>query len=208
MLFPDEVLRDIMATPIPFSTRIDDRLAWKHSAKGVFYLKSAYLLATDAIGDAPFNGQWIWKLKTLPRIQMFVWKCMHLSLGVNQCLVARGLPMDACYPQCHHEVESILHLLRDCPLSINVWHHLGRQVNSSNFFSLSLQDWLISNATSKLHHNTGLPWNQVFLFNLWLLWKDRNLCVFKHKNPNPNLSREIVNRASEFFFCANNALVT
>ena len=83
MLFLDEVLRDIMATSVPFSTIIDDRLAWKHSAKGVFHLKSAYFLATDAIGDAPFNGQWIWKLKTLPRIQMFVWKCMHLSLGVN-----------------------------------------------------------------------------------------------------------------------------
>ena len=83
MLFPNEVLRDIMATPIPFSTRIDDRLAWKHSVKRVFDLKSAYLLATDAKGDASFNGQWTWKLKTLPRIQMFVWKCMHLSLRVN-----------------------------------------------------------------------------------------------------------------------------
>ena len=48
----------------------------------------------------------------------------------------------------------------------------------------------------------------MFLFSLWLLWKDRNLCVFKHKNPNPNLNRQIVNRASEFFFCASNALVT
>ena len=72
MLFPDKVLRDIMATPITFSTRIEDRLAWKHSVKGVFDLKSAYLLATDVIGDASFNGQWIWKLKMLPRIQMFV----------------------------------------------------------------------------------------------------------------------------------------
>ena len=54
----------------------------------------------------------------------------------------------------------------------------------------------------------GLPWNQVFLCSLCLLWKDRNLCVFKHKNPNPNLSREIVDQASEFFFCVNNALVT
>ena len=48
----------------------------------------------------------------------------------------------------------------------------------------------------------------MFLFSIWLLWKDRNLCVFKHKNPNPNLSSDIVDRALEFFFCANNALVT
>ena len=117
--------------------------------------------------------------------------------------------MDACYPRCHGEVESILHLLRDCPLSKNVLHQLGRRVNNSNFFTLSLQEWLITNATSKLHHNSGpLPWNQVFLFSIWLLWKDRNMCIFKHKNPNPNLSKDIVDRASKFFFCANNGLVT
>ena len=39
MLFPDEVLRDIMATPIPFSTRIEDKLAWKHLARGCLILK-------------------------------------------------------------------------------------------------------------------------------------------------------------------------
>ena len=36
-----------MATPIPFSARVEDSLAWKYLAKGDFDLKSAYLLATD-----------------------------------------------------------------------------------------------------------------------------------------------------------------
>ena len=209
MIFPDEILRDIMVTPIPFSARFEDRLAWKYSANGDFDLKSAYLLATDNRGDASFKGQWIWKLKILPRIQMFVWKCMHLSLGVNQCLVDRGLLMEACCPRCHGEVESIMHMLRDCPFSRTVWNHLGGCVNNSIFFSMSIHDWLFSNATSKIQHNSGpLPWSLVFLFSLWLLWKDRNLCVFKHKNPNPNLNKAIIDRATEFFFCAYNGLVT
>lgn len=49
-----------------------------------------------------------------------------------------------------------------------------------------------------------MPWNHVFLFGIWLLWKDRNLCIFKNKNPNPNLAKEIVKCASEYFFCVNN----
>ena len=90
-----------------------------------------------------------------------------------------------------------------------MWNQSGGCVNNSNFFSLSLQDWLFSNATSNLLHNLGpLPWNLVFLFSLWLLWKDRNLCVFNQKNPNPNLNKVIVDRAAEFFFCAYNGLVT
>ena len=56
MIFLDEVLRDIMATSIPFSAIFEDRLAWKYSAKGDFDLKSEYLLAMDSIGDAPFKG--------------------------------------------------------------------------------------------------------------------------------------------------------
>ena len=121
---------------------------------------------------------------------MFVSKCMHHSLGVKQCLLAIRLQVEACYPRCHREVESILHMLRDCPLSKAVWHQLG--------------NWL-----------GPLPWNHVFLFGIWLLWKYRNLCIFKNKNPNPNLAKEIIERALEFFFiiiiiffCANNSLAT
>ena len=209
MVFPEEVQRDIQATPVPFSNKFEDRLAWKYSAKGDFDLKNAYLLAMDSTGEAPFKWQWIWKLKIVPKIQLFVWKCMHRSLRVNQCLLERGLPMDACCPWCHYEVESILHVLRDCPFSTSVWIQLGGRVSNSNFFSLSLRDWLFSNATSNLLHNSGsLPWNLVFLFSIWMLWKDRNLCVFKQKHPCPNLNKDIMDRASKFFFCAYNGLVT
>ena len=130
---------------------------------------------------------------------------MHHSIGVNQCLVDRGLQVDACYPRCHVKVESIFHMLRDCPVSKNVWLHLRGWVVNHNFFSLSLQDWLISNATSNSYHQSGpLPWSLIFLFGIWLLWKDRNLCIFKQRNPNPRLGKEVVDHASEFFFCVNN----
>ena len=92
-------------------------------------------------------------------------------------------------------------MLHDCPLSKAAWHQLGRRADNSNFFTLSLQEWLNTNATSNIHHRSGLlPWNHVFLFGIWLLWKDRNSCIFKNKNPNPNLAKEIVDRASEYFF--------
>ena len=170
MTFLVEVFRDIKATPIPFTDNLKDRLAWKYSAKRDFDLKSAYMLATNSMRDAPFKIKWIWKLKTLPRIQVFVWKCMHHSLGFNQCLLAKGLQVEAYCPRCNREVESILHMLRDYPFSKTVWHQLGRQVDNSNFFTLSLQEWLNANATSNLHHKSGpLPWNCVFLFGIWLL---------------------------------------
>ena len=56
MNISEEVFNDIKAIPIPFSARLEDRLAWKYSAKGDFELKSAYGLATDSLRDASFNG--------------------------------------------------------------------------------------------------------------------------------------------------------
>ena len=77
MEMPSNITRVIQATPIPLATRIEDKMAWKLSPKGDFDLKSAYLMVLEPIVEAPFWGKWIWKLKILPRIQTFVWKCMH-----------------------------------------------------------------------------------------------------------------------------------
>ena len=134
MALPSEIISELKATPIPLTTRMNDRLAWKYSPRGEFDLKNAYLLTTDSRGDAPFMGNWIWKLKTMPRIQTFVWKCMHYSIGVNQCLMSRGVHVKANCPRCHREVESVLHALHDCPVSKRIWQQLGRQVTDA-FFS-------------------------------------------------------------------------
>jgi len=77
MEMPSNITRVIQATPTPLATRIEDKLAWKLSPKGDFDMKSAYLMALKPMVEAPFRGKWIWKLKILPRIQTFVWKCMH-----------------------------------------------------------------------------------------------------------------------------------
>ncbi|KAL0014093.1 hypothetical protein SO802_001162 [Lithocarpus litseifolius] len=135
---------------------------------------------------------------------------MHQSIGVNQCLLARGISTDPRCPCCHGEPETILHALRDCPFNKSAWIQLGKQTSDPFFFSASLQDWLIANANSQAMHHQGpgqCPWYQVFLFAIWLIWKGRNQCLFNNKNPNPNIAKEILDRAFEFTHCACTTLV-
>lgn len=40
------------------------------------------------------------------------------------------------------------------------------------------------------------------MFAVWLVWKSRNRATFEGKNPDPNLLKEIIQRATKFFFCA------
>ena len=46
-------------------------------------MKNAYTPATSPSEVHSFPGRWIWKLHTLPKIQMFIWKCMQSSIGVK-----------------------------------------------------------------------------------------------------------------------------
>jgi len=89
-VLPKEVMSDILAVPTPLVARCSDKVAWKFSPKGGFDMKSTYLLATSLMDDESFSGSWIWKLPILPRIQIFIWKCMHHSISVKDCLPTGG----------------------------------------------------------------------------------------------------------------------
>ena len=164
---PKEVISNILAVPTPLVARCSDKVAWKFSPKGGFDMKSAYLLATGLMDDESFSGSWIWKLPVLPRIQLFIWKCMHHSISVKDCLASRGIPLDTTCPVCHLDFESITHALRDCRMIKPLWLKLGSQCLQANFFSQGIRDWLIANANLKSSQNaTGVPWNILFSFAL------------------------------------------
>lgn len=108
---PTEIKADVQAVPVPFVVGSKDELTWEYSTKGDFELKSTYLLASNLREAESFPSSWIWKLQTLPKIQMFLWKCMHNSIGVKNSLASRGIPTDILYPICHDQTESISHAL-------------------------------------------------------------------------------------------------
>ena len=137
--FPLEIKANIQAIPLPIVARSSDKLAWKYSAKGNFDMKSAYLLAKDHMAVDSFPGYWIWKLQTLPKIQIFIWRCMHNSIGVKECLAKRGIPLDTSCPLCFEQPESISHALRDCRLVKPIWYQLGAHICNANFFSQDFQ---------------------------------------------------------------------
>ena len=110
---PPDIKAEIRGIPTPVIARGGDKLAWKRSSSGAFDLWSAYTLATSSSEVHSFPGRWIWKLHTLPKIWMLVWKCMHRSNGVKDCLARRGIVLDTACPLCHREVETITHALRD-----------------------------------------------------------------------------------------------
>lgn len=116
--FPKDIFTEIKATPIPYSKLREDRLSWSLSPSGEFQLKDAYRLA-NANENHPmnhsFNGVWVWKVPSLPKIKCFLWQCCHKSIPMRALLVERGMNISPTCPLCNSALETISHALRDCP---------------------------------------------------------------------------------------------
>ena len=60
-------------------------------------------------------------MSSLPKIQIFLWKCLLNSLPVSSILAGRGLHISPSCGLCNADQESILHVLRDCYLAKSFW---------------------------------------------------------------------------------------
>ena len=160
---PSSCKKEIQATPFALTGTSQGRLIWVGSRGGEFDLKSAYIHAADLGSPRQFHGNWVWTIKTLPRIQSFLWKCCHDSIDVKERLVTRGMVMDLTCPLCHNDVESITHALRDCPVGMHTWNLFGIPYSSNTFFSQSIHTWLVENCTvERGYARCSIPWKVLF----------------------------------------------
>lgn len=126
----------------------------------------------------------------------------HNSIGVNGCLVARGMEVDSRYPCCLRELETIIHALRNCELVKPVWNELEVLGFDRNFFGSDLEEWLATNGKfAKVTNEYKPPRNIIFSFAVWIIWKNQNHFVFKQQAQNPYIAKDIMSKAMEYFFC-------
>ena len=80
---------------------------------------------------------------------------------------------------CFHPIESLIHVLRDCPVAKGFWIELGIPGNNFGFFTTQANIWLKDNCRS--HMVSGkyhVPWKILFPFVVWQLWLHRNRFIF------------------------------
>lgn len=120
---PDHILNAIKATPLSCNHEVVDSLQWAFSKNVFFSPKLACLLAR---GLNPLNLDtvsmaWVWKVETYPKVQFFLWLCLHNSVPTGKVLGSRGLILDPICSLCHQSNETIDHLLRGCVIAREFW---------------------------------------------------------------------------------------
>jgi hypothetical protein len=95
-------------------------------------------------------------------------------------------------------MESLSHVLKDCPNSICFWNDIVPPQCSLNSFNLPFIDWLSSNCTSSaIHPSSHIKWQIVFTFGLWNLWLRCNQLIFKPGASLSNLFASTISFASQ-----------
>ncbi|KAL4595862.1 hypothetical protein ACB092_12G122900 [Castanea dentata] len=73
IILPSQIVMEIRAMPHSCVASSEDWLIWAATSNGQFNLSSAYLLSIQQLEPHQyFNGNWIWKVNVLPRVQFFI----------------------------------------------------------------------------------------------------------------------------------------
>ncbi|KAL6176865.1 hypothetical protein ACLB2K_053497 [Fragaria x ananassa] len=119
-LFPTSIINKILALPIS-SRAHQDKWIWSEDKLGKFSVKTAYHLARKRVLDHdnvpnPSSLLWnkIWKAKVPGKVKVCAWKAASNILPTRSRLSERGVDIDNQCSFCEEEVESPIHVLRDC----------------------------------------------------------------------------------------------
>lgn len=206
--FPKWLISEIKATPITFSALISDRITWSSSLSGNFDMKEVYKLAViemDGMFTGNFDGSWIWKVPTIPKIKCYLWQCHHNSIPVWSILAARGMHVTLQCHFCEGSAETIMHVLKDYCVAQNLWTSLFPPMSNSLLFSLHLNDWLWMNCCKlDTHSSLGIRWGIIFSFGVWTLWLHRNRVLFRNERAHDNLKPAVLSKSVEFAYVGIN----
>ncbi|XP_057811715.1 uncharacterized protein LOC131025953 [Salvia miltiorrhiza] len=151
----------------------------------MYTVKSGYWLASlqRRRADPSTSDQskdlwkWIWSLEVIPKVKMFMWKCLAEALPTNSALRKKSIDLDPMCRRCGNGFEMMEHALRDC-----VWMKVLWVVSPLRLPPIPeaeicpIQAWFerIRSVPHKESHAT-------FAAIAWAAWYTRNLLVFQGK---------------------------
>lgn len=179
-LLPGDVIMEIMALALDHVTGATDRLSWKDSVNGDFSVTAAYEMVTRDDVPRPnmecFYNR-VWRVVAPERVRIFIWLVSHKVIMTNVERKRRHLSDSDVCSVCKGGLETIMHVLRDCPAMVGIWERIVPTRKRTAFFSQSLLEWLHDNLQEGVIV-ADIPWSTTFAMTLWWSWKWRCGNVF------------------------------
>lgn len=134
---------------IKLSLDKQDTDVWGFTKDGVYTTRSGYKMLSVIHNSnnpsprplPPVEKQlWksIWKLKTSPKIQHFLWRALSGALAVSERLQSRGIHVDSTCLACGQASETICHVLFLCPTAVEAWRLAHIEPPPTGFSTISI----------------------------------------------------------------------
>ncbi|XP_018473662.1 uncharacterized protein LOC108844873 [Raphanus sativus] len=180
---PNEVSRILKISP----GNVEDRDIWAFTDQGAYTVKSGYWFAANVVKNPTMQRSQqaqevidlkkkIWKVKTLPKIRMFLWRAVSGALAVAERLNTRGMQVNETCKLCNADTESINHVLFQCQPAKDLLQVTNfpadTQPPRSLLENVKIAIKLTAEANIGTEKNRAIPWL------LWSIWKNRNAILY------------------------------
>ncbi|KAL0723274.1 hypothetical protein Bca4012_037873 [Brassica carinata] len=119
----------------------------------------------------------VWKIPTLPKIRLFLWRALSGALAVAERLNSRGLGVEPNCKICDGGSETVNHVLFRCSSALQIWS-AANIVLPTNVLQQSLEENVsfVFSAMEDSRNPQGvyraIPWV------MWMIWKKRNSLLY------------------------------
>lgn len=149
-----------------------DRIRWAHHQSGDFSAKNIYNFPItrnpDNENDIDFPWKKIWKLQTLPRIRLFIWKLIQKALPTSSRLAAHNPEASHECQMCNnHAMETENHLFRTFPFARAFWFGCSLEMVNSRINTNVISKWV----ELWIDGQNFSPYREQIAIITWFIWK-------------------------------------
>lgn len=143
--FPLSFCRIIQS--IPIASREQDRLIWNPTSSGEFSVRSCYRLNNYAwfcTSSRLDRKLWLllWKTTLHERHKILLWRILHNILPTKDQIHGMLRLSDPLCILCSHSMETLDHLLLDCPIVERWWLNSSWQIRIAHFAPEGCTKWI------------------------------------------------------------------
>lgn len=124
MELPEDIEEKILSISLSNNPIAMDTPIWSLDPNGTFSTHSVYNLLHQH-QQTHIDYQWIWKLRTLNKIKLFLWQCYRDRLPTKSYLHKIGVTNDYLCPICKNRDGTITHIFLHNVVAQTFWDSLG-----------------------------------------------------------------------------------